>query len=304
MNCKNKKNSVPAVCLATSCDKAFFSMVQHLVRSLGKETLTGLPLDIRLEKKFLDMDCSPEQKSWLREYGFETVRMDQGDAPTIQGAPFHYRAQTSRPYLPDYFPGYDVYLWMDADVWVQSPAALAEYVKAALEKPSALAAVQEVDPAYRIFWDPGQARSYYGDNDRRIRRFYPPELADGLQLLPRFNDGLFSLHRDSPYWLLWRTIMGDALSQGYDYFHDQDSLNVAILLQKEVCSLPARYNWLCAMAASPVKNEGGRWCRPCAPYEELQVLHLIASGKKLASGLSIGELYQRAGLFPPAEDIL
>ncbi|HWR41477.1 MAG TPA: hypothetical protein VN611_18440 [Patescibacteria group bacterium] len=285
------------VCLVTSCDAKFFDMARNLIRSLRRYAGSQSVPNLRLDKKFLNMDCTGEQLAWLHDSDFTVIDMDQGPAPTISGAPLHYRAQTCRPYLPDYFPGYDVYIWMDADTWVLSPTALPEYVQAALDRPSALVAVQEVDPAYRIFSDPGQARVYYSDNDQRIRRFYPPELAEGLKQLPRFNDGVFALHQSSPYWILWRTIMQDALNQGYEYFHDQDSLNVAVLLQKEVSLLPAQYNWLCAMAAMPVKNSRGHWCKPYAPREELQILHLIASGKLLSSGYTIGDLYRRTGLF-------
>ena len=33
-------------------------------------------------------------------------------------------ARFSRPFLPQYFPNYDAYLWLDADTWVQNPFAI------------------------------------------------------------------------------------------------------------------------------------------------------------------------------------
>lgn len=35
------------------------------------------------------------------------------------------RSITVRPFLPRYLPGYDIYVWIDADAWVQERSAIA-----------------------------------------------------------------------------------------------------------------------------------------------------------------------------------
>ena len=57
------------------------------------------------------------------------------------------RGLTVRPFLPNYFPGYDAYLWIDADAWVQERYALDWYIEEAAK--GALVAAPHVDRAYR-----------------------------------------------------------------------------------------------------------------------------------------------------------
>ena len=39
------------------------------------------------------------------------------------------KSQVSRAFLPKYFPGYEKYLWIDADAWVNSWYAIELYLK-------------------------------------------------------------------------------------------------------------------------------------------------------------------------------
>jgi len=53
---------------------------------------------------------------------------------------------TARPYLPKHFPGHAVYLWIDADAWVQDDTVLDIFVSGA--RRGMLAVVPEVDRGY------------------------------------------------------------------------------------------------------------------------------------------------------------
>ena len=57
------------------------------------------------------------------------------------------RAVTVRPFLPRYLPGYNIYVWIDADAWVQEEFAVARLVDGAAQ--GALAAVSHTHDAYR-----------------------------------------------------------------------------------------------------------------------------------------------------------
>ena len=58
----------------------------------------------------------------------------------------HLRSLTARPFLPDYFPGYDVYIWIDCDAWVQEQFALEWLFYTAAS--GALGIVPELDRSY------------------------------------------------------------------------------------------------------------------------------------------------------------
>src|SRR5215470_17824863 len=69
----------------------------------------------------LDLGLADEQRLRISQFGAALVTPDW-DYPIshFQKAPAPvYRAQTARPHLRKYFPGFDLYIWLDADCWVQ-----------------------------------------------------------------------------------------------------------------------------------------------------------------------------------------
>ena len=65
-----------------------------------------------------------------------------------------YKALTARPFLPRYFPGFDLYFWIDADCWVQQGDAIALFLRAA--RTGALAAAPEIHRSMRHYITPGR----------------------------------------------------------------------------------------------------------------------------------------------------
>src|SRR6478735_102478 len=74
-------------------------------------------------------------------------------------APQHLKAMTARPYLPKYFPGYDVIMWMDADTWVQKWSAVELYFDKANAK--GLAICQELDRSYDNIYNLNNSRPLF-----------------------------------------------------------------------------------------------------------------------------------------------
>ena len=60
-----------------------------------------------------------------------------------------YKALTARPFLPRYFPGFDLYFWIDADCWVQQGDAIALFLAAA--RTGALAVAPEIHRSMRHY---------------------------------------------------------------------------------------------------------------------------------------------------------
>ena len=61
--------------------------------------------------------------------------------------PETFKAQVARPFLPRHFPGYQMYLWIDADAWLQDWRAVELYC--ARRVASSLAITPEIDRAYK-----------------------------------------------------------------------------------------------------------------------------------------------------------
>ena len=61
----------------------------------------------------------------------------------------HLKTQFARAFLPDYFSNYSIYIWLDADTWINDSAAFLLYEKGANK--NKLCITPQVDRAYGPF---------------------------------------------------------------------------------------------------------------------------------------------------------
>ncbi len=182
------------------------------------------------------------------------------------------RAYTARPFLPKYFPGYDIYLWLDADTLVQEKYALDWLFQAANQ--GELGIVPQVDRCYvhtleAVKWRAERVAKYYGD--------------EGLALFASetyYNTGAFSLRGDAPHWHSWAGHFRRGLESSPLRFSDQTALNYAIWKDTlPVHPLPALCNWCCHLAAPKKNHQTGKLCEPRIPHRPIGVLHMTTRTK-------------------------
>jgi hypothetical protein len=102
-----------------------------------------------------DIGLNETQRRWLSNQGI-TLHVPQDSLLSrpllVNGsavsAPPVLHAFLSRSRIPELFPGHDVYLWIDADAWVQRWEGVEAYVEGAMR--SGFAVTPETDPAYTI----------------------------------------------------------------------------------------------------------------------------------------------------------
>src|SRR5579863_150981 len=130
--------------IVTAADDNFFPLLHDLLSSLHQwreRPFTDLAV--------FDLGLSLDNKNRVARFARYIVepRWDLPVADTHRARFPSHRALTVRPFLPDYFPGYDVYMWMDADTWVQERFAIERYIAAAAQ--GCFAAVSHRHSAYR-----------------------------------------------------------------------------------------------------------------------------------------------------------
>ena len=77
----------------------------------------------------LDCGLTEEQRAWCRAQGaILVVPQWDFDFPGRDKLKDGYKALTARPFLPRYFPGFELYFWIDADCWVQQGDAIALFL--------------------------------------------------------------------------------------------------------------------------------------------------------------------------------
>lgn len=261
--------------IITGGDAAYFELMQGCIASIrdkpeGRDVALGV----------LDCGLAETQRAWLIEQGARLVtpRWDF-DFPGRAGCAEPFKALTARPFLPDYFPGHDTYLWIDADCWVQCWFAIDLFLAGARRQPIAVA--PEIHRAFRHYrhaWP-----EFSAVNGAAFREAFGPALAERLVRYPLINAGVFAITAGSPAWRAWADVLGDALQRSTN-MTDQIALNVAVYdrgLQAE--PLPSTCNWPVHHALPAWDAARGLFVESSLPHDPLGILHLTIYTKTVAS---------------------
>jgi len=269
------------VIITTAADANYGELAAQLVASIRDK-----PEGRRIAIALIDLGLDPQQLDWFRRNDVEVIEADWDyDFTRYTVAPKRYLlGLTTRPHLPRYFPGYDVYLHMDADAWVQDWRAIEIYVSAALERGFAI--TPELDRSYRMLY------ATTNDTDLKFttyRQYFAEETARRLALLPQLNGGVFAGRASAQHWTAWHDVMVsvyaalgkvEQLDPQALFYAEQACLNSAMWnLAEAPAFLPAWCNWLCHRALPRCSEDGSILYEPNPPYRRLGIVHLTGGSK-------------------------
>jgi predicted O-methyltransferase YrrM len=250
---------VAPLAIVSAADSKYFALLRDLVASIrNKPQGQAVPLFV------LDAGLSPSDKSWLAQQLVAVVAIPW---PYDINVPGPQRALAMRCRIPTLVPGHHVYLWLDADTWVQDWAAVELYRRAAQDRFFCMTA--ELDRSY----DLGDLIAWNIDT---VRRLYGHGLARHLTNKPLLNAGVFAGRGDAPHWAAWRRRVEEVLSvTAADFFLDQTALNVVAYADcLDIAVLPPHYNWTCHRALPCTTADGAVLLDPQPPYQPLGIVHL------------------------------
>lgn len=257
------------VLIVTGCDDAYAPWVRAIACRFGpyrernevRLACLNLGLSDALAAEFGPLFDHTVQPGW-----------DLSVPEPMRLAEPHLRALTARPFLRDYFPGYDVYLWIDADVVVQEPEVARWYVQGALERGMAL--VPQVHYAYQ------HTEASFQWRMRRLAAYFGEARAREFAWATYYNAGVFALTAGAPHWRGWEACFREGLQRcGGVLVCDQTALNEAVRREHlGVTPLPASANWLCHLAM-PVRGPNGLHVGPGIAREEIGFAHFSAGTK-------------------------
>lgn len=264
--------------VATGCDSAHYDLVADLLASLTDAGREGLDVGL---VHVGDDTLPPALESAVDCVAH--VADDEFVARGLKG--FRLAHLMIKPRLPQLFPGYDVYVWLDGDTWVQDRAGLDQIVYCAQQ--ADLCAHPELDPNYfrqRIPSD--RLVGLYGS-------LYGPEEAARCVRLPMFNAGVFAATADSPLWASWREellqVSRKIAAAPELYYSDQVPLHRLIANgQLSAYPLRATNNWLLHAAVPSVNLARKRLIAPTVPGEAINILHLTGTTKHLTFTMGDG----------------
>jgi len=263
--------------VVSAADSGYFHLLKGLVLSLRAQ-----PSSAKLPITVLDVGLAEDEAAWLVGQGVERIAVERiaERLPPLpergDGKPQLSLAQRLRPHIPDLVPGRDVYLWMDADLWLQREGVLPYYLRAA--ERGRIAIVPEMHVAYPSMFSAGQ----YGGMFKTYEKLFDRETARALAQNPTINSGCFALAAKAPHWRLWAETLEALLRRDSFYYAEQFALNHVLYVRKKEAPstfLPAAFNWICHQAMPVVDGKTGLLLEPTPPHGPLGIVHLTVGAK-------------------------
>ena len=264
--------------IVSLADSKYFELLNELIDSLlsfkESESVSICILDAGLE---------PDQIKILENKVYKIVKAKWDiEVPEykIQGREW-LKSQVSRAFLPDYFPGFKKYLWIDADAWVNDWSAVELYFKGSNNK--TLSISSSADRAYgrvlRADWIFSNIAFIRSQNYKHAKSSgFSNQISREVALKPHLNIGVFCLENDAPHWLVWQKNLRLALKKGRIFGSEQIAMNVTIYCdQLKVQILPTYCNWFLIenIKFDEIKNT---YVEPYLPHHRIGIIHL--AGKK------------------------
>lgn len=273
--------------ILSGADEGYFHLLQDLLLSI-REQPQGRDFAVGL----LDFGLTREQREWLAPRVNTIVSPGWDlDFPDQAATPAYRKKNTALPHLPRYFPGFGVYVWLDADCWVQDWTAVELLIEGA--RRDSMAAVPEIDRCYanlpsglklrvirNIPFLRGRVWTLKSWLSCGMTKLYGRYVGGRHALKPLVNSGVFAIMADAPHWMAWRRSAARARFRDPAHLSDQITLNHAIHADgMSYHPLPAWCNWICCHALPAFDRENGVFVEPFLPYRRISILHLAGVAK-------------------------
>lgn len=264
--------SVARILVVSASDTRFMPLLRGMIASLAP--ILARPT---VHLACFDIGLAAADREWLQARQ-ATITVPRPHLGVGDGQPTALLSFLARPFLPEYFPGYDVYVWVDSDVWFQDPAVIDRYVEAAQTHGMAIA--HERERGYRFqAW-------LFGWTAKHFLLGYGPAAAAFLLTRKHLNAGLFAIRAGAPQWGQWATRYAAALARTDTLVpHDQFALNHALHSggrASRAALLDPGCNWICDRGVPMWNDAANAFCKPYPPYEPIAALHLAGPAKRQA----------------------
>ena len=256
----------------TAADDGFFPLLEGMITSLSNQV--GL-LDINLFDDGISQENLEKLPNHVRvikrsscEVFLDTYDVQEVCTPAAFSSLIRTRLDGFGEAL-----GADVVVWIDADIWFQTPKGFHDLVWAT--NFGDLAAIPEIDRLASYVY------SQAGDSVARdLLHYFGQDAAARFSRSPIMNNGFFAAKISSPVWKLWQEELTKALQVTHGKFYfgiEQSALTYAVLQHDLPFSpLPYTHNYNARLFTSLIE---GNLCVNSVPFEMIHVVHLIRESK-------------------------
>jgi len=263
--------------IITLADSNYFSMLEELVDSINKH-----PESKNISICILDAGLTAEQVKIIdkKVYKIEKAKWDI-EVPNFKVIGKEWlKSQVSRAFLPNYFPEFKKYLWIDCDAWVQDWNCIDLYFKAC--ENGKLGITQTMGPGYRIMskvnWLFGSLAIIKSQNFKHARSSgIDTHGARKIAFAPHLNIGVFSLEKESICWEVWQNNLKKTLSKGKVFGSEGLAINLSVYVDDVSAEfLPLNCNWIVSNLLPKYDKQKKIFVEPNLPNYQIGIMHLAA----------------------------
>ena len=263
--------------IVSLADSNYFELLEELVDSIKRFKESS---DVAI--CILDAGLTDSQKDKLSKK-VDEIKPAEWDievpAFKVKGKEW-LKSQVSRAFLPNYFPNYEKYLWIDSDAWVNDWNTVELLIKACDN--GKLGITQTVGPGYkitsRVDWLFGKLAIIKSQNFKHaVKSKIGMEKARKLAFAPHINIGVFSLEKNSPGWKIWQKNLETTLKAGNIFGSEQLAINMSVYIDDlETEFLPLKCNWLTSNLLPKFDEKNQTFVEPYLPNYKIGIMHLAA----------------------------
>ena len=260
--------------IVSSADSKYFFLLKELFLSLDK---SGILSDYQFS--ILDTGLTEEQKIFFLDNSViikDAIWNTSVPKFKILGRD-NLKTQVARAYLPDYFENYKLYIWLDADMWLNDVESFYFYENGALN--NKLTIVPQSDRAYvknaNVEWLFGFPKKIRTINYKNISKSISKSLGRKYAFHSTLNAGAFAINDNVNIWKCFQKNIKLAAKKGRIFGTDQVALALSIYedgLPSEF--LPAYCNWMCEFNMPKFDSENGQFVEPYIPNHPIALVHL------------------------------
>jgi len=263
--------------IITLADSNYYKMLVELIDSINKHTESK---DVSI--CVLDAGLTDDQVENIKKKVFEVKKAKWDiEVPKYKTIGKEWlKSQVSRAFLPEYFPKFEKYLWIDCDAWVNSWKCVELYFKAC--ENGKLGITQTMGPGYKIMtnvkWLFGKLALIKSQNYKHAKSSGVNEKdARKIAFAPHLNIGVFSLEKDSPCWEVWQKNLKKTLAKGKIFGSEGLAINLSVYVDNTAVEfLPLYCNWILSNLLPKYNSEKHTFVEPNLPNYEIGIMHLAA----------------------------
>ncbi len=260
--------------IVSSSDSKYFELLKELHESLINN-------DILEEYDFgiLDTGLLSKEIEYFKDHGSIVKKAEwnvQVPSYKIRNRD-HLKTQVARAFLPDYFNNYKVYIWLDADTWVNDKDTFLLFEKGAIK--NKLCITPQIDRAYGKLatadWFLGIPSKIRTINYKNISKSVSYALGRKYSLHATLNAGAFALNNSDKLWKIIQKNTFLAAKKGRIFGTDQVALALSVYEDNIPAEfLPAYTNWMCEFHLPHINHLENKFVEPYLPHHPIGLMHL------------------------------